>query len=108
MWVQKNFQYSLTHQCFGVLLGLGSEPSNVFNDRGKVGWPPELHCPQSIVIGLHHSLDACTVRVGGMTIQEKLVRHLTSNITTKTKSWKQLVTVGEKTVVIDSHILCVA
>ena len=48
------------------------------------------------MVGLHHSLDAIAVRIGRMTVQEELVRHLTSDFTTETKSWKQLVPVRRR------------
>ena len=46
------------------------------NDRGYIGGPPELRSLQGRVVGLHHSLDACTVGVLGVAVQSKLMGHL--------------------------------
>lgn len=49
---------------------------HVVNDRGKVSGSPQLHRLQGLVVGLHHSGNASTVRILGVSIESKLVRHL--------------------------------
>lgn len=78
----------LTHQHLWVPLGLSCKPSYMINDRGKVGRSPQLHRPEGSVIGLDDALDTSTVGVGGIPIERKLVRHLTSNFTTESQSRK--------------------
>lgn len=36
---------------------------HLVDDRGEVGWPIELHFPQTVVICLQHAFDADAVRV---------------------------------------------
>ena len=69
------------------------ESCHMVDDRGNVSGPVELHCLQGLVVGLHHTLDASTVRVLPISIQWELMRHLASNHSTKPKCWKELVTV---------------
>ena len=76
--------YLLYGTCMATVADLGGKvagsllckPSNVLNDRGKVGGPPELHRAQGCVVGLHHSLDTCTEGVLWVAVQSKLVGHL--------------------------------
>ena len=79
-----------------ILLGLISEPSDVVNDRGKVGGSPQLHCPQGGVVGLNDTRNANTIGIGGIAIERKLMGHLTTDFTTESKSRKQFVTGGNE------------
>ena len=49
---------------------------HVVNDRGKVGGSPQQYRLQGLVVGLHHSGNASTVRILGVPIESKLMRHL--------------------------------
>lgn len=53
-------------------------PGHVVNDRGEVSGSVETHGLQTLVIGLHHPLDAAAVRVLGVAV-------LWQNIFTKEK-----------------------
>ena len=38
-------------------------PGNMVDDRGEVGGSVELNGLQTLVVGFHHTVDTCTVRV---------------------------------------------
>lgn len=43
-------------------------PGHVVDDGGEVGGSIELHRLQTLVVGLHDAVNACTVRVLGIPI----------------------------------------
>ncbi len=66
------------------------------NDRSSIGRSPQLDGPQGLMIRLNNSMYSHTVRILGVAIQSKRMRHSVSNLPTKTKGRKQLVTAWEE------------
>ena len=66
---------------------------HVVDDGGNVGGAIELHVLQGLVVGLHHTIDACTVGVLPVAIERELVRHFVSDLGSEPKCRKQFVSI---------------
>ncbi len=77
---------------FHVLLGLCCKRGHMVDDGGKVRGSPEFHRSDGIVIGSDHALYSSTIRVWRVPIEGKLVRYLSVDLSSKSKSWEELVT----------------